>query len=53
MTDRKLSALLDGNRDDGEDEEGPDATWTLSRLRDFLRAHGGRLSGRKSELVQR
>ena len=33
--------------------ELPDLSWTVTRLRDFLRSHGGRLSGKKVELLER
>lgn len=31
----------------------PDSTWTVARLRDYLRDHGGRLAGKKAELLER
>ena len=31
----------------------PDSSWTIAQLRDYLRKCGGRLSGRKSDLIER
>lgn len=31
----------------------PNVSWTVSHLREFLKGCGGRLSGKKSELVER
>ena len=36
-----------------EDSGQPNSSWTVSELRDFLQRRGGRLSGRKSDLVER
>ena len=34
-------------------ETVPDNTWTVSRLRSFLKDRGGRLSGKKCDLLDR
>ena len=31
----------------------PEDTWTVDQLKEYLRQHGGRLSGKKSDLVAR
>ena len=31
----------------------PDSTWTVARLRDYLRDYCGRLAGKKAELLER
>ena len=36
-----------------DDKSGPSDSWTIKELKDYLRKKGGRLSGRKSELVSR
>ena len=34
-------------------DDVPNGSWTVVQLKEFLRAHGGRLGGRKSSLVER
>ena len=44
------------SEEDGDgisESEGPNASWTVGQRKNYLEEHGGRLSGRKSELVER
>lgn len=34
-------------------EDVPQASWTIDKLRDFLRRHGGLLKGKKADLLSR
>ena len=48
-----LMAKKDQNPVISSKEEVPDVSWTVSKLKAFLRQHGAILSGKKPELLQR
>ena len=43
----------DGSSVRESSETLPDSSWTVSRLRNYLKERGGRLSGEKCELLER
>ena len=51
--DNKDKVLEEGARLSTEQEEIPEVSWTVAKLRSFLAKHGGLLKGKKAELVSR